>query len=373
MPNSSVNNSETRHVSLFVPELLSGTQFLTDIPKAEIPKLPATQLLLSRASQKPDQQWDCFDDLYQGVCVLSGVTISKLNSGQQDLPIAAITVAVDKEITCESSTDYFMFAEPVVMQADRDTVVLLESLRPTESENSLSFDECKELIAEINHHFADEPWQLDMTEKGDWYLILNSRTAITTTTLSTVLLKNAQEFMPKGTDAQYWRKIINEIEMLLFASKVNEKRIENNKPSVVSLWLWGGGQIPAVINSDTSSCVLCGDIDFLKSLSQFITAPFISIKTQSINDLLLTDFNHLILVNTALKVCWQRRDLYAWIDTIKEIETNLMKPLLTSLHHGDIDSLSIYQEDNISFTITRRLAKSWWKRVKSFDSFSSLL
>ncbi|MFV2061509.1 MAG: hypothetical protein ACC653_12560, partial [Gammaproteobacteria bacterium] len=267
----STSHSGTHHISLFVPELLSGIQLLKDLPKSDVPKLPALQLLLTRASKSKQG----FSDFYQGVTNLTGI-----HSQQHELPLAAITVAVDKKLNRETNSDYFIFAEPVVMKADRDTVVLLESLKPTLSENSLTLDDSKKLISEINQHFNDEPWQLNITNQGDWYLILNSNTAIQTTNIAAVLYNNAQAHLPKGDDARYWRKIINEIEMLLFSSSVNETRVKENKPAVISLWLWGGGVIPETENLNSSFELWSGDDNsFLKSLALFLSYQYNSLNS----------------------------------------------------------------------------------------------
>jgi hypothetical protein len=360
----SQNHSGTHHVSLFVPELLSGLQFLKDLPKSEIPQLPALQLLLTRASLNKEG----FKNFYQGVCTLSG-----LNVQQQDQPIAAIAVAVDKKLNSKTNADYFLYAEPVVMKADRDSVVLLESLRPNVSINSLSIEESQSLITEINLHFKDEPWQLNLTSQGEWYLKLNSYSAISTTNIASVLCNHAQAHLPKGDDVQYWRKIINEIEMLLFSSKVNQARIDSGKPTVISLWLWGGGVIPNVVSSD-EGYVICGESEFLKTIAEFISTPFISLHNKVISELFLSqDFSHIVIVDAALETYWQRRDLYAWLETLKELEISLFKPLLQNLRQGNIDSVNLYPNSDNKFNMTTRNVKRWWQPVKTLPSLSTLL
>ncbi|MFV2061005.1 MAG: hypothetical protein ACC653_09995 [Gammaproteobacteria bacterium] len=370
MPTS---NSGTRHVSLFVPELLSGLRFLKDIPKQDVPELPATQLLLSRATQKHGG----FEDFHDGVCFLTGITSTK----HQDLPIAAITVATENKLTSDSNLDYFIFAEPVVMKADRDSVVLLESLKPdlslcgssSDLSNKLTRTESETLVTEINQHFCDEPWKLHLTKNAAWYFILDSETSISTTNIAKVLLQNTKTFIPKGESARYWRKIINEIEMLLFASTVNAKRLEQNKTTVTSLWLWGGGKIPDKSNAENSD-MIWGENDFLQSVALFVDIPFKFITQQSVTELIkVEDFKHVVIVNTILKKHWQQQDLYSWLKALKELELNLLEPLLNSLRKKRIDTLILYQDKKEYFRITRKNIKSWWKPVKSLKTLSELL
>ncbi len=360
----SIKHSGTRQVSLFVPELLSGFQFLKDLPKSEVPKLPALQLLLTRSSTTTDG----FKNYYQGVSALLGI-----KNQQQDHPTAAITVAADKKLSRDDNKNYFIFAEPVVMKADRDSVVLLESLKPSVSDNSLSLDESKLLIDEINLHFSDEPWQLNITDQGDWYLILDSNHLITTTDIDDVLLNNAQDYMPIGDDARYWRKIINEIEMLFFSSSVNEHRVENNKPAVVSLWLWGGGQIPELVNPGIEYAVW-GANSFLKSITNFLGVSYNSLNNQNVNELInACDFNYTVLVNSGLQISWKQRDLYSWITTLKKLEEIVFKPLLLNLRNNNLDLINIYPDSVNKITVTRRSVKQWWKPIKSLTALSSII
>lgn len=366
-----VRNSGARHVTLFVPELLSGLCFVKDMPQQDVPKLPAIQLLLSRATQQQDD----YDDFYQGVCVLSGIA-EKTN---QDIPAAAITVASEKQLTAQNNSEFYIFAEPVVMKPDRDSVVLLKSLKPNSfisgsDPDCLTFDESEQLISDINKHFVDEPWVLYQTQKSAWYFSLESRTSIRTSNITKVLLKHTQTYLPKGDDAGYWRKIVNEIEMLLFSSKVNAKRVEQNKITVTSLWLWGGGRIPDLNNSNKKNDIILGADDFLKSISHFVNIPFKSLAQQSITELIsMYNFKYFVIVNTILKSHWQQRDLYSWFDALEKINAGLFEPLLKSLGKGDIDSLCLHLDEKNKLKITRRNAKRWWRPVKSLEKLSNLL
>jgi len=372
----STMSSGTRQVSIFVPALVSGLAFLNELPNQELPTLPATQLFFTRTKKIQDG----FENYFQGVCSLLGITSTDSN----DLPLAAMTLAAENNLNSNNNSDYFIFAEPVVMRADRDSVVLVSSLIPvgqvgmipensnTAENNALSLEESVELIEEINLHFSDEPWKLKINTNGAWYLILSSKFDIQTINISSVLLKNTQEFSASGNDARYWRKIINEIEMLLFSSKVNESRMGKNKLTVTSLWLWGGGKIPE-IHQDKNILVYAED-NFMKSVSKFTNSEF-KLMSQSSTALLKFSetVDHVIMLDTELQMYWQQRDIYSWLEALKKIEINLIQPLLDILRKGEIDSISLYQDNNTRYYITRSAIRRWWLPVKSLDKISSRL
>ncbi len=351
------SNSGTRQVSLFVPELFAGLRFFNDIPKQEVPKLPALQLLLTRSTATNEG----FNDYSFGVCTLAGIDIST----QCDVPLAAISVAADTEIKINknSNTDYFIFAEPVVLKADRDSVVLIDSML-----HELTRDESERLITEINHHFVDEPWELQMTSNGEWYMTLHSNFDITTNNVSSVILKNTQEYLPIGSDARYWRKIINEIEMLLFASHVNVEREQQNKATVTSLWLWAGGTVPKIVDTSVHCDLILADDNSFAALTEYLAIPF-----KTFNETVTLNVQHEIIVITGLQALWQQRDLFSWIEALKKLEKELFEPIVTNLRKGELDVLSLYEDKKNKLSCTRRNVKSWWKPVKSLTSLSSLL
>ena len=55
------------------------------------------------------------------------------------------------------------------------------------------------------------------------------------------------EFLPSGEHTAMHRNILSEIEMALHEHEVNQRRIEEGKQPVNSLWLWGGGTAPEKI------------------------------------------------------------------------------------------------------------------------------
>lgn len=52
------------------------------------------------------------------------------------------------------------------------------------------------------------------------------------------------DFLPTGAHTAMYRNTVSEIEMALHEHDVNLRRVEEGKPPVNSLWLWGGGTAP---------------------------------------------------------------------------------------------------------------------------------
>lgn len=135
-------------------------------------------------------------------------------------------------------------ADPVHLAADRDCVRLLAARL-----DDLDMAASQQLIDEINQLFADEPWQLLAGTAQRWYLLVAVEPAIRTRAPTAMLGDNIHAALPVGDDARYWRKIINEIQMLMYSSPVNQRRQTETRLMANSLWLWGEGplmDIPAL-------------------------------------------------------------------------------------------------------------------------------
>lgn len=217
-------------LTLFIPDLFGFQSILAPLSKDELAQLPETRFpilekWLSRGfrNNSSNQQ----DLLFTEFGILP----------DQDHSIAALSLlAENTEALSHVSTDtYWLRADPIYLQADRDTALLL-----AHEELELTQDEANKLVAEINRHFIDEPWQLHALHPHRWYLELVKAPHLITHPLANVLGEDINQFLSVGDDASYWLKITNEIQMLLHGTNVNFERDSRGKLTANSIWLWGG-------------------------------------------------------------------------------------------------------------------------------------
>ncbi|MEK6593466.1 MAG: phosphoglycerate mutase [Pseudomonadota bacterium] len=157
---------------------------------------------------------------------------------QLDWPVAPLTLTVDGG---EANDAYWLRADPVHLQARRDQLQLADG-----NMLKVSKQEADELVATLNHHFADHGMVFLAPHPGRWYLRLAHRPEITTHAPGSVAGGNINALLPAGRDALNWHGIVNEIQMLLHEHAVNEARETRNEMAINSVWLWGGGAKTAV-------------------------------------------------------------------------------------------------------------------------------
>lgn len=132
-----------------------------------------------------------------------------------------------------------IIAAPRQLIADHQTLHLASRHAP-----DLSEAESRALLASCQAFFAEEGWQLDYGDTGEWYLQVSGATAITTTAPAQATGRTLFETLPQGSDAGSWRRWGNEVQMLFHDHPVNVARRSRGAPPINTLWFWGEGRLP---------------------------------------------------------------------------------------------------------------------------------
>lgn len=188
--------------------------------------LPGLERLLTRGRwQRAEPR-----ELAAWLCSAFGV------ARQQDWPVAPLTLTLDGK---DPGAAYWLRADPIHLQADRDRLVLAAA-----ELLSIDEEEAQALGYSLNQHFSVDGFEFHCPHPHRWYLRLPQAPRLVTRELSQAVGRSVEDFLPTGEDAQRWRAILNEIQMLLHTHPVNEAREARGELPVNSVWLWGGGNVP---------------------------------------------------------------------------------------------------------------------------------
>ena len=141
--------------------------------------------------------------------------------------------------TGDRPTVWIAAADPVYLEPRLDHLCLhsLRSAMIPPSDLRPLFDHLQETLASgRNYGFAR------LGSKG----YLRAEEPISTAAVPPYVVDQQppDDFLPTGENAVLHRNILSEIEMALHDHDVNLRRVEEGKPPVNSLWLWGGGMAP---------------------------------------------------------------------------------------------------------------------------------
>lgn len=344
-------------LTLFIPDLFGFQSTLSKLSPDELSQLPeikspVLEKWLSRGLlEKSSNQEDS---------VFSELGLSEYKS--TDKPYAALSLLAESSLDVDVSAEsYWLRADPVNLQPDRDTALLA-----VHEELALTQDEANRLVEQINTHFIDEPWTLYTFAPHRWYLRLENPVDLKTIPLAKVLGEDINQFCSTGDDADYWFKIINELQMLLHGSNVNFERESRNIWTANSVWLWGGGCLPKSSLNAAYDKIITNNI-FFAGVGYHCGFDILPLDDSFLKTI-QTDNNFIVLDMLSEQV--QRRDLYAFVQTLNKLEDDFLIHYNELLLNGSVGKIKIITDAGI-ITVTKKQLGHWWKRVKPFSGFKN--
>ncbi len=222
---------------------------ISDLATSEhVPSLQGLSFLLSRA-RKVVHQKNALDDVVSQAFGLHATP---------DYPMAAISAFGDGQ---DVQNAVWFYADPVHFLLQRDTFSLHD-----DAPLKLSASDADNLLSALNQHFSEDGLHFLRGYSGDWFIKIPENTAIfwpvKTSAVQSAIGQDVQVVMPKGETALQWRKLLNEIQMLLHEHAINQAREKNGQLTVSSIWVSGGGVLPLEPDCHVQEDVLLADHPF---------------------------------------------------------------------------------------------------------------
>ena len=338
-------------LTLFIPDLFGFQSTLNNLSSEEKSSLPSFEIpvlekWLSRGLfEKSSNQED-------SVFLELGLEHYK------EKPFAALSLLAEKTNLEFDNSIYWLRADPVNLQPDRDTALLAGH-----EELALSQEEADKLVTQINEHFIDEPWELYSLTPHRWYLRSEKPIALNTTPLAKVIGEDINQYSPSGNDSDYWFKIMNELQMLIHNSSVNFERESRNMWTANSVWLWGGGCLSGNSPTNIYDTILSNNIIF-KGVARHCNFKFLKLDNTFHKS--IDEKSYFIVLDT-LSEQVQRRDLYTFVKTLNSIENEYLIHCNKLLTNGSVGIIKLITDVGV-FSITKKSLGRWWKRGKQFST-----
>ncbi|HKK05146.1 MAG TPA: hypothetical protein VKA50_04790 [Gammaproteobacteria bacterium] len=327
-------------LTLFLPGLLGPMPAFAALPAGELPDLSCLENLLGRAE-------------HHAAAVAPGVEAGLFSlfdippAPDADPPVAAVTRLLDGG---EPDARWWLRADPVYLQADTDSAVLL-----AHDELRLTPAEAAQLAGEIQAVFGEDGWQLQALHPARWYLTLPAAPRLRTHALGEVLGRNVRPFLPAGEDGRLWHRHLNEIQMLLHASAVNAEREASGRLPVNSLWFWGGGTLPPKPAGRRSSWAgVWADEPLAQGLAALSGATFSALPSDG-QDWLRGESvpgEHLLYVDD-LRAPAASADPFEWVGALEAVQARWLVPLHRALQTGRLAELVLLAGDGGCYRVRR--------------------
>jgi hypothetical protein len=154
------------------------------------------------------------------------------------VPAAAIT---RQFLAGDAGDTLWLSADPAWVQPDMSGVRLLACGRM-----GLSLDEAQALAEPLRPVFDEAGMQLEISTPDHWHLRLPADTPLPgLAPPSQALGEDLAQHLPQGAHGRRWRVLQNDIQVLLHQHPLNAQRRTRGQSLLNSLWMWGGGRLPA--------------------------------------------------------------------------------------------------------------------------------
>jgi hypothetical protein len=308
--------------------------------------LRALETLLSRADPRDGRPGPVETQLF---------TAFGDDAADADLPVAAVTGGVDMGI---DPVGWWLRADPVHLHLDRDTLVFAGG-----DDLQLTDEEAGQLVNELDPVFRPRGWHLSAGAVQRWYLRLPQDPRIITHPPAAAAGRDIRPYLPAGEQAALWHALMNEVQMQLHMSDVNQRRVDRGAPAVNSVWFWGGGYAPRPRASwDHLWCDHVVGRGLARLAGASVQSHPVPRDAHRWLEQAPPGESHLVVLEDLTgsgPVDPQRLRSQA-----ASMNARWMDPLLAALRTGRLERLTLMTGTGTDFTVTPAMCKRWWRRRK---------
>jgi len=337
------------HCTLLIPDLLPPSDLGVG-PFADL-RVPNIRTLLARGEmvRRPplaSEDW---------LCEQFGVPT------QPDGPLAALMLQAENG---DPLHYYWLCAEPVQLRVDRNRLIVAARVA------DYTAAEANELVVTLNRHFNTDGLEFIAPTPSRWYARTARAPALTTTPLTQALNRSSTHHLPQGADALAWHGVMNEAQMILHTHPVNAEREVRGMAAANSIWLWGGGTLPAIFT--TSFTTAWGGGPVLRALALAAGITHRNLPASSAELLAAADGHSLVALDAPADAL-RDGNLAAWHERVSAIDKEWVHPLLDALRAKTLERLNLVacNHDNLlETTVTRANLARFWRRPRLLASYA---
>ena len=268
------------------------------------------------------------------------------------LPVAALR-KVDAGKTAQGQ---WLCLDPVHLRVTREGIMLADP-----AELDLSAEESAQLLTACAPMFA--AWgELGSSAPGVWEIQLSQPAALDTRPLPDCVGLPVDARLPGGNDGRAWRAMLLEAQTVLHQHPINQTREQQGRPTINSLWIWGGGSLPVLHRPalDEIWCrspILSGlgihtGITCKPMPARFTPAPA-----------------RILAMEPRLAVPASTMNALEFRNRLLELERDWFSPVLNALQSGECRSFRLIGSgrnlQDVSYQLTRPDLWKFWRRPQS--------
>ena len=260
-----------------------------------------------------------------------------------------------EDVSEDAVDGHWLCADPVHLRFHQERIILADA-----GAFDLDEEEARALATSLNEEFADIG-KFHVATSRRWYLRLKTPVEHAAEPISAVAGRRVDgEISDKDATLTRW---LNEVQMFLHGHPVNERRQDEGKPVINSLWLWGGGRLsrpkPGSFTAAWSNNPLA------IGLARAAGMPVHPVPAGLAETLAMASpgTNQLVVLDNLLPAVLYE-DSEGWRSTWEALESNWFLPLQKALGRQietlNIVAPTIYGE--LSWSLTGRDRWKFWRK-----------
>ncbi len=211
--------------------------------------------------------------------------------------------------------------------------------------------------------FDEAGKQLLYGDAMTWFVRADDWKALRTTSPDMACGRSLSHWMPEGTNASQWRKLLNEVQMGWHTHPVNTVREQRGARTVNALWLWGGSygatpNFPAILPY-TAAFRFAGRME---AYGQFFPESNPDCKAA---DVLSSPPEHGLVLLDDLIAPTLAGDWDSWLSIYDGLEDEWFEPMLEALLREQVDRVTLNLSNDTSlktFVSDRSAQRKFWVR-----------
>ena len=172
--------------------------------------------------------------------------------------------------------------------------------------------------------------------------------------------RDVYDQLPDGADGPFVRRVLTELQMVMHDHPVNRARERAGRLAANSLWLWGGGVLPAAPPAYVLP-ELRSDDPVLRGLWHYAGAASDALPAQ------LAQVTPGVIVTRLCEAAARDADPAGCSALLERIEAQWLKPMLDALRAGSIERVHAMFGSTGAYVLDRRGLRRWWRRAQALE------
>ena len=257
-----------------------------------------------------------------------------------DVACAPVRLLGEQELfQDDAGTTDWIAVDPVHLRLERERLVLAgdEVLAVNEEEAAALVDTLNGYFPELGvfHAAAPDRWYLKLAGGPTSDALLRLKAPAP----SEVIGRSVEGLLADLTEEREVRRLLNEIQTVLHAHPVNQRRDAAGRATLNSLWLWGGGRLPQRRKAMTGFDGVHGADALVQGLARLDGVPELPHVDSAEVLLALNAAKHALVVLNDLSSPVQYEDGPRYRRTLLDLESRWFGPARQALAGGRLDRL----------------------------------